>query len=128
MDNFGENLSRMAVNETPLQKTDIEIGSLQEMGLSLELEKEKIQNYKSRTARYRSNTILRVVFSAIYTGILIFWIGSVLSIVKNNHLHSYNLSDAVLIGLLVTSTANVTGLVLIVLKNLFPVKNTTVSP
>jgi hypothetical protein len=41
-------------------------------------------------------------------------------ILVGNYYNSYNLSDNVLIALLVTSTANVIGMMLIILKNLFP--------
>ncbi|WP_164076198.1 hypothetical protein [Flavimarina sp. Hel_I_48] len=41
------------------------------------------------------------------------------AILIGNNLH-YKLSDEVLIALLITSTANVIGMMLIILKNLFP--------
>ena len=47
----------------------------------------------------------------------------VIHILTHNYLCGYKLSDNVLIALLVTSTANVIGMVVIVLKNLFPEKN-----
>jgi len=123
MDNFDENVGRILLNETSVNPVDFVIGEIQEQCLSLNLEKEKIRKYKSRTERYRINTILRVVFSAIYTGILVFWLYRVLHIVQYNNLYHYELSDHVLLGLLATTTANVIGMVVIVLKNLFPVPN-----
>lgn len=119
MNSFGENIERISLNTAPVNQFDMEVGIIQGKCLSLNLEKEKIRKYKSKTDRYRSNTILRVVFSAIYTVVLLFWLCNVLDILKYN---SYRLSDSVLISLLVTSTANVVGMVVIVLKNLFPVK------
>ncbi|THF51830.1 hypothetical protein E6C50_08730 [Flavobacterium supellecticarium] len=123
MSRFSENEVHMLLNETIINPFDFIIGELQEQRLSLNLEKEKIRKYKSRTERYRINTILRVVFSAVYTGILAYWLYSVLHIVQYNNLYYYKLSDHVLLGLLATTTANVIGLVVIVLKNLFPMQS-----
>ena len=90
-----------------------------------ELERFKNENHKLRlkNERYRGNTILRVVFSFVYTLLLIVWLNKVIHILTHNYLCCYKLSDNVLIALLVTSTANVIGMVVIVLKNLFPEKN-----
>lgn len=120
MNSFGENVERIALNTSPVNQFDMEIGIVQGKCLSMNLEKEKIRKYKSKTDRYQSNTILRVVFSAIYTTVLVYWLCNVLDILRYD---SYKLSDSVLICLLVTSTANVIGMVVIVLKNLFPGKS-----
>ncbi|GEM_PF-2363428 len=120
MGNFDENAEWILLNEVSVNPVDFVIGEIQEQCLSLNLEKEKIRKYKSRTERYRINTILRIVFSAIYTGILVFWLYRILNIVQYNNLDHYELSDHVLLGLLATTTANVMGMVVIVLKNLFP--------
>ncbi|UUC45110.1 hypothetical protein [Flavobacterium cerinum] len=120
MNSFGENVERIALNTSPVNQFDMEIGIVQGKCLSMNLEKERIRKFKSKTDRYRSNTILRVVFSAVYTLVLVYWLCNVLDILRNN---SYKLSDSVLISLLITSTANVIGMVVIVLKNLFPGKS-----
>lgn len=88
----------------------------------LDLYNAKIKKYKLRSERYRWNTILRIIFSVVYTCLLICWLNKVTHILTHNNLCGYNLSDNVLVALLVTSTANVIGMVVIVLKNLFPEK------
>ncbi len=90
-----------------------------------ELERFKNENSRLRlkNQRYGWNTVLRIVFSIVYTWLLIVWLNKVIHILTHNYLCGYKLSDNVLIALLVTSTANVIGMVVIVLKNLFPEKN-----
>lgn len=89
-----------------------------------ELERFKNENskLKLKNQRYFWNTILRILYSIIYTCLLICWLNKVVHILTHNKFCSYNLSDNVLIALLVASTANVIGMVVIVLKNLFPEK------
>ncbi len=90
-----------------------------------ELERFKNENSRLRlkNQRYGWNTVLRIVFSIVYTWLLIVWLNKVIHILTHNNICGYKLSDNVLIALLVTSTANVIGMVVIVLKNLFPEKN-----
>jgi hypothetical protein len=83
----------------------------------------KEKRYIAKTSRYIIDTGLRIIFSVVYTLILIIWLNKVIHILTHNNLCGYKLSDNVLIALLVTSTANVIGMVIIVLKNLFPEKN-----
>ena len=83
----------------------------------------KEKRYIAKTWRYWIDTGLRIVFSITYTWLLILWLNKVIHILTHNNLCGYKLSDNVLIALLVTSTANVIGMVVIVLKNLFPEKN-----
>lgn len=82
----------------------------------------KVQRLTLKNKRYRTNTILRILFSIVYTWLLFIWLNKVIHILTHNNLCGYKLSDNVLIALLVTSTANVIGMVVIVLKNLFPEK------
>ena len=90
-----------------------------------ELERFKNENSRLRlkNQRYGWNTVLRIVFSIVYTWLLIVWLNKVIHILTHNNICGYKLSDNVLIALLATSTANVIGMVVIVLKNLFPEKN-----
>ncbi|AEW86228.1 MULTISPECIES: hypothetical protein [Flavobacterium] len=83
----------------------------------------KEKRYIAKTRRYIIDTVLRIIFSVVYTCLLIIWLNKVIHILTHNNLCGYKLSDNVLIALLVTSTANVIGMVVIVLKNLFPEKN-----
>lgn len=82
----------------------------------------KEKRYIAKTWRFIIDTGLRIVFSFVYTWLLIVWLNKVIHILTHNNLCGYKLSDNVLIALLVTSTANVIGMVVIVLKNLFPEK------
>ncbi len=109
-----------AVAETVSLNLDIEE---QHKKAFLEFYNEKIKKYKLRSERYRVNTGMRITFSVVYTILLIWWLNKVIQILTHNNLCSFKLSDNVLIALLVTSTANVIGMVVIVLKNLFPEKN-----
>jgi hypothetical protein len=52
------------------------------------------------------------------------WLSVVISVLYfNNYLLKLQLSDSVLIMLLTTSTLNVIGMMMIILKNLFPIEN-----
>uniref|UniRef100_UPI00404A5E3A hypothetical protein n=1 Tax=Flavobacterium sp. TaxID=239 RepID=UPI00404A5E3A len=82
----------------------------------------KEKRYIAKTWRHIIDTGLRIIFSVTYTWLLIIWLNKVIHILTHNNLCGYKLSDNVLIALLVTSTANVIGMVVIVLKNLFPEK------
>lgn len=71
-----------------------------------------------KAGRFKSNTQLRkylVFWSCLLISI---WMWKVGEILVNNH-QKYCLSDTVLITLLTTTTANVIGIMLIVLKDLF---------
>lgn len=81
------------------------------------------KRYIAKTWRHIIDTGLRIIFSVTYTWLLILWLNKVLHILTHNNICGYKLSDNVLIALLVTSTANVIGMVVIVLKNLFPEKS-----
>lgn len=69
--------------------------------------------------RYISETTLRENLVIAFTIIIAFWLIAVLLILVGNE-SSYNLSDGVLTTLLITTTANVIGMMTIILKNLFP--------
>ena len=74
---------------------------------------------KSQIKRFNGETSLRENLSTAFTIIICFWLLSVILILVGNT-NSYELSDNVLIALLVTSSANVIGMMQIILKNLFP--------
>lgn len=80
----------------------------------------QIQQLLSENERYRENTSLRKALATAFTVIISFWLLAVLLILVGNRCNQYNLSDNVLITLLVTTTANVIGMMLIILRNLFP--------
>lgn len=85
-----------------------------------ELKDVQIKKLLSENERYREDTSLRKALATAFTMIISFWLLAVLLILTGNRFHEYNLSDNVLITLLVTTTANVIGMMLIILRNLFP--------
>ena len=69
--------------------------------------------------RFLADTTLRKALVYIFSIIIFLWLASVITIVfLNNSL--VNLSDNVMIVLLTTTTVNVIGMMLIILRNLFP--------
>ena len=74
---------------------------------------------KSQIKRFNGETSLRENLSIAFTLIICFWLLSVILILVGNTGH-YRLDDSVLIALMVTSSANVIGMMQIILKNLFP--------
>lgn len=85
-----------------------------------DLQKTQIQKLHSELDRYKEDTSLRSNLAKVFTIIISFWLLAVILILVGNNCHNYNLSDNVLITLMVTSTANVIGMMLIILRNLFP--------
>jgi hypothetical protein len=85
-----------------------------------EIEKLKADSLGLQNTRFESDTRLRDLLAKIFTMIIAFWLLGVILILVGNNCNHYNLSENVLIALLVTSTANVIGMMAIILKNLFP--------
>tara|TARA_Y100000294_G_C8238216_1_gene209656 strand:- start:116 stop:469 length:354 start_codon:yes stop_codon:yes gene_type:complete len=69
--------------------------------------------------RYVNETGLRENLAIAFTIIIAFWLIAVLCILVGNTA-TYQLSDSVLNTLLITTTANVIGMMTIILRNLFP--------
>lgn len=90
-----------------------------------DLKDARIQQLLSEIERYREDTSLRRGLASVFTVIIAFWLLSVILILVGNNCNNYNLSDTVLTALLVTSTANVIGMMLIILNNLFPSKDSS---
>lgn len=75
----------------------------------------------AKVSRFLENTKLRKHLTYIFSLIIFLWLASVISILYfNDNLLCLNLSENVLITLLTTSSVNVIGMMLIILKNLFP--------
>ncbi|TDW46056.1 hypothetical protein EV144_107250 [Flavobacterium sp. 270] len=75
----------------------------------------------AKVGRFLEDTRLRRYLTYIFSFIIFLWLASVISILYFNHnLLNLNLSDSVLITLLTTTSINVIGMMLIILKNLFP--------
>ncbi|MFK7002116.1 hypothetical protein V3470_14490 [Flavobacterium oreochromis] len=85
-----------------------------------DLQRAQIQKLNSELDRYKEDTSLRSNLAKVFTLIISFWLLAVILILVGNNCNHYNLSDNVLITLMVTSTANVIGMMLIILRNLFP--------
>lgn len=93
-----------------------------------DLSKARLQNQiledrlgSAKVGRFLEDTRLRRHLTYIFAVIIFLWLASVVSILYfNNNLLHLNLSENVLITLLTTSSVNVIGMMLIILKNLFP--------
>jgi hypothetical protein len=127
--NIGENVSGSVDSEAVAESVSFSLDiDGQRQKAQLDLYNAQIKKYKLRSDRYQWNTFLRIGFSIIYTVFLFVWLNKVIHIVTHNKICGYSLSDSVLITLLATTTANVFGMVIIVLKNLFPEKNKKEKP
>lgn len=69
--------------------------------------------------RFLKDTKLRTILVYIFSGIIFSWLASVILILWFNNTNLC-LSDNVLIVLLTTTTINIIGMMLIILRNLFP--------
>lgn len=75
----------------------------------------------ARVKRFKIDTELRKHLAYCFTVIIFLWLASVVCILFfNDNLLVLNLSDTVLITLLTTTSVNVIGMMIIILKNLFP--------
>lgn len=86
-------------------------------------EEEKVVNESIReaanVARITSNTELRRNTTYLFITIIFLWLLSVICILIGNH-HKYHITENVLITLLTTTTLNIIGMMIIILKGLFP--------
>lgn len=84
----------------------------------------KGRNYVGKTLdelkakRFKTNTDLRIGLAFWAILLISSWLWKVGEILVNNH-DKYCLSDTVIVALLTTTTANVIGIMIIVLKDLF---------
>lgn len=109
------NLSRISIeNNASITPQDISNARAQNQILEDRLGNAKI-------GRFLEDTKLRRYLTYIFSFIIFLWLAAVISILyfNDNVLH-LNLSENVLITLLTTSSVNVIGMMLIILKNLFP--------
>ncbi|SEB01288.1 hypothetical protein SAMN05660909_04709 [Chitinophaga terrae (ex Kim and Jung 2007)] len=75
----------------------------------------------ARVRRFEIDTNLRKHLAYVFTAIIFLWLMAALCILFCNQvLLCLNLSDTVLITLLTTTSVNVIGMMIIILKNLFP--------
>lgn len=109
------NLSRISIeNNASITPDDIENARAQNQILEDRLGNAKV-------GRFLEDTKLRRHLTYIFSVIILLWLASVVSILYfNGYLLKLNLSENVLITLLTTSSVNVIGMMLIILKNLFP--------
>ncbi|WP_299105235.1 hypothetical protein [uncultured Tenacibaculum sp.] len=77
------------------------------------------QEVTPQEERFREDTVLRKNLATAFTILISFWLVAVLLILTGNN-NIYGLSDGILKTLLITTTANVIGMMMIILKNLFP--------
>jgi hypothetical protein len=93
----------------------------------IDIDNARIQNQilegrlgSAKVGRFLEDTILRRYLTYIFSFIIFLWLAAVISILYFNNNLNLNLSENVLITLLTTSSVNVIGMMLIILKNLFP--------
>jgi len=109
------NLNQISIaNSSSLTPEDLTSARIQNQILEDRLRSAKV-------GRFLEDTRLRRHLTYIFAAIIFLWLASVVSILyfNGNVLH-LNLSENVLITLLTTSSINVIGMMLIILKNLFP--------
>ena len=82
----------------------------------------RLNKLELKNVRYRDNSDMRKALVIAFTTIIAFWLLSVLLILVGNKLNRYDLSENTLIAFLTTSSANVLGMMYVILKNLFPEK------
>lgn len=85
-----------------------------------DLLKAQVLKLTLKNSRYKDNTEIRKSLVVAFTTIIVFWLVAVLLILVGNNSNNYQLSENTLIALLVTSSANVIGMMVVILKNLFP--------
>lgn len=108
------NLSQISIeNSAPVSPIDIDNARIQNQILEDRLGNAKV-------GRFIEDTILRRYLTYIFSFIIFLWLAAVISVLYFNHNLELNLSENVLITLLTTSSVNVIGMMLIILKNLFP--------
>jgi hypothetical protein len=109
------------LNKIELDLNKIEDSSIKPLKEDLDkAEKEETTNFHHLKDRYQKDTALRIKLVNIFSRVIAVWLAAVILILVFNT-YFCHLSDQVLITLMVTSTANVIGMMLIILKNLFPV-------
>ena len=82
----------------------------------------RLNKLELKNVRYRDNSDMRKALVIAFTTIIAFWLLSVLLILVGNKRNRYDLSENTLIAFLTTSSANVLGMMYVILKNLFPEK------
>lgn len=109
------NLNRISIeNSAAVRPVDIDNARIQNQILEDRLGNAKL-------GRFLDDTRLRRYLTYIFSFIIFLWLAAVISILYfNDYLLHLNLSENVLITLLTTSSINVIGMMLIILKNLFP--------
>lgn len=109
------NLSQISIeNSAAVRPIDIDNARIQNQILEDRLGNAKV-------GRFLEDTRLRRYLTYIFSFIIFLWLAAVVSILYfNDYLLHLNLSENVLITLLTTSSVNVIGMMLIILKNLFP--------
>ena len=85
----------------------------------IELLKTQVIKLELKNRRYKDNSELRRGLAIMFTLTINGWLFVVFLILLTNS-QTLKLSDSVLIALLTTSSANVLGMMYVILKNLFP--------
>lgn len=80
----------------------------------------RLNKLELKNARYKDNSDMRKALVVAFTTIIAFWLLAVILILVGNRVRKYDLSENTLIAFLTTSSANVLGMMYVILKNLFP--------
>ena len=107
------------LNEKEFYSEDIPPKVAFENTLFTVLEK-RLNKLELKNSRYKDNSDMRKALVIAFTTIITFWLLSVLLILVGNRVNRYDLSENTLIAFLTTSSANVLGMMYVILKNLFP--------
>ena len=107
------------LNEKEFYSEDIPPKVAFENTLFTVLEK-RLNKLELKNSRYKDNSDMRKALVITFTTIITFWLLSVLLILVGNRVNRYDLSENTLIAFLTTSSANVLGMMYVILKNLFP--------
>jgi len=118
MSTISDNLDRSSISSVEEQQIeDILVAREQ-----TDLLEDKLGDAKLN--RFEMDTKLRTHLTYIFSSVIFLWLASVISaLFFNKYLLGLNISDQVLIVLLTTTSINVIGMMLIILKNLFPKNN-----
>lgn len=102
-----------SIDKTSFKHEDLSVGIKNVNQLNNDIKPEL------KNGRFRTDTILRLILSCLFTAIIGTWLGFVIYILCKNNIW-FKLSDNVLITLLTTTTIQIIGMMVIILRNLFP--------
>ena len=120
LDDIQDNVANTDVDNRALnEEKSYENNNDQRNLTQIELLKTQVIKLELKNRRYKDNSELRRGLAIMFTLTINGWLFVVFLILLTNS-QTLKLSDSVLIALLTTSSANVLGMMYVILKNLFP--------